>query len=139
MLPITPKISIDESEIELHYIRASGPGGQNVNKVASSVQLSFDIGKSTGLDQIIKDRLVRIAGSRVNQEGVLMIEASRYRSQEQNRQDALRRLVRLISMAAQEPKQRKRTRPSLEAKRRRLEEKRRRGEIKRLRQKKLDY
>lgn len=139
MLKVTPNISIDESEIEMDYIRASGPGGQNVNKVASSVQLRFDVRNSPSLDADVKERLIKLAGRRVTEEGVLIIEASRYRSQEQNRQDALRRLLRFISLAAQEPKLRKKTRPSLQAKQSRLAEKHHRGEIKRLRQQDQDF
>jgi ribosome-associated protein len=134
MIEVSSTVMIDEKEIQYEFVRASGPGGQNVNKVASSVQLRFDIRNSPSLDADVKARLVKLAGSRVTEEGILIIEASRYRSQEQNRQDALRRLLRFIGLAAQEPKRRKKTRPTLESKKRRLEEKRRRGEIKRLRQ-----
>lgn len=134
MIAVSPTVTIDENEIQYTFLRASGPGGQNVNKVASSVQLRFNIRHSSSLDADVKARLIKLAGSRVTEEGILIIEASRYRSQEQNRQDALRRLLRFISLAAQAPKRRKKTRPTLESKKRRLEEKRRRGEIKRLRQ-----
>jgi ribosome-associated protein len=134
MIAVSPTVTIDENEIQYAFLRASGPGGQNVNKVASSVQLRFDIRHSPSLDADVKARLIKLAGSRVTEEGILIIEASRYRSQEQNRQDALRRLLRFISLAAQAPKRRKKTRPTLESKKRRLEEKRRRGAIKRLRQ-----
>ena len=133
MIAVTPSIVIDEREITLEYIRASGPGGQNVNKVSSSVQLRFDVANSTSLPDLVRERLLKIAGNRINNEGVLIIEASRYRTQEQNRQDAIDRLLRFIRQAAEKPKTRKKTRPTMQSKQRRLEEKRQRGQIKRLR------
>jgi ribosome-associated protein len=136
MIQITDLIKIEESELQYDFVRASGPGGQNVNKVASAVQLRFDIWNSPSLAQAVKERLVQIAGSRVSNEGILIIEANRYRTQEQNRQDAFQRLVRSIGLAARPPKQRKKTRPTRLSKERRLEGKRRRGEIKRLRREK---
>ncbi len=136
MIQITTSIKIEESELQYDFVRASGPGGQNVNKVASAVQLRFDIWNSPSLAQAVKERLVQIAGSRVSNEGILIIEANRYRTQEQNRQDAFQRLVRFIGLAARPPKQRKKTRPTRLSKERRLEGKRRRGEIKRLRREK---
>jgi len=132
MIEITPSLSLEESEIRLDFIRASGPGGQNVNKVATSVQLRFNT-LTPSLPEDVRLRLLRLAGKRVNEQGVLIIEASRYRTQEQNRQDAMDRLLALLRQAVQKPKLRRKTRPSLGAKKRRLEAKRRIGEKKRLR------
>jgi ribosome-associated protein len=115
-------------------VRASGPGGQNVNKVASAAQLRFDAKHSAALPEDVRQRLLRLAGKRINEGGILVIEAKRYRSQERNRKDAIDRLVNLIRKAAAKPKSRKKTKPTEASKRRRLEEKRRRSEIKRLRQ-----
>jgi ribosome-associated protein len=133
MIKITPAISIEESEIQESFVRASGPGGQNVNKVATAVQLRFDVKNSPSLPPDIRQRLIRLAGRRVTEEGELIIEAKRFRTQERNRADAMDRLIQLIRQAAQKPKPRCKTNPSLESKRRRLEAKRRRAEIKRLR------
>ena len=133
MLEITDSISIDESELQFDYIRASGPGGQNVNKVSSAVQLRFDVRNSPSLADDVRLRLEFLAGKRLSADGVLVIEARRYRSQEQNRQDAIQRLAALVHKATEPPRLRRRTRPTAESKRRRLEEKRRRAEIKRLR------
>jgi ribosome-associated protein len=133
MIEITPSLSIDEKEIQVEFIRASGPGGQNVNKVASSVQLRFDVGNSASLDPDVKERLTRLAGSRMTDEGVLIIEAKRYRTQEQNRADAVQRLISLIQRALEKPKERKATRPSRTAKAARVGDKKKRGEIKRTR------
>jgi ribosome-associated protein len=133
MIEITPSISIDESEIAFDFVRSSGPGGQNVNKVATAVQLRFDVLNSPSLDQDVKDRLVRKAGARMTGDGILLIDAHRYRTQEQNRQDALERLVELVRKAAEKPKLRKRTRPTLASQQERLERKRQRSETKKLR------
>lgn len=130
MLEITGNLTIDESEIAMEFIRASGPGGQNVNKVASAVQLRFDVRNSPSLPDDVRQRLARLAGSRLTGDGVLVIEARRFRTQEQNRQDALERLVALVRRAAEPPKPRKQTRPTLAARQRRLEQKRKRGEVK---------
>jgi ribosome-associated protein len=133
MIQITPTLSIDENEIQLDFIRSSGPGGQNVNKVATAVQMRFDVRNSPSLPEEVKARLESLAGSRMTTEGVLVIEAKRYRSQEQNRADALARLVALIFQASEPPKPRKRTRPSAASQAERIEEKKRRGAIKKSR------
>ena len=133
MIQVTPSISIEESEIREIFIRASGPGGQNVNKVATGVQLHFDVRNSPSLPDDVRERLLRLAGKRVTKEGVLIIEASRFRTQLENRLDALDRLADLIAQAARPPKKRIKTGPPAAAKRRRLENKRHRSEIKRLR------
>ena len=132
-IEISEQLSIDDSEIRLDYVQASGPGGQNVNKVATSVQLRFDVQSSPSLPEEVRQRLRWLAGKRMTAEGILMIEASRYRTQEQNRQDALARLVALLRQAAQKPKVRRKTQVPLAAKKHRLEAKRRRRDQKRLR------
>jgi ribosome-associated protein len=131
MIEISSGIQIDESELMFDFIRSSGPGGQNVNKVATSAQLRFDVRRSPNLPDEVKTRLAQLAGSRMTADGVLIIEARRYRTQEQNRLDAIHRLVVLIQKALEAPKPRRATRPNLAARVERLEEKRRRGEIKR--------
>ena len=133
MLRITPTISIDENEIQLDFIRASGPGGQHVNKTATAVQLRFDARNSPSLPNDVRERLIRLAGSRVTEDGILIIAARSFRSQERNRQEAIDRLVELIRKAAEEPKLRRKTKPTRAAKQRRLDAKRRRSQAKRLR------
>lgn len=134
MLEITPTLAIDENEIQLDFVRASGPGGQKVNKTATAVQLRFDVTGSPSLPAKVRERLAQLAGSRLTGDGVLVIDSRRFRTQEQNRADAINRLVDLIRAAARKPKIRRKSRPSRAAKERRLKEKRRRSEIKRLRQ-----
>lgn len=134
MLKITPSFSIDERELQFEYIRASGPGGQNVNKVATAVQLRFDIANSPSLASDIKGRLIQLAGKRVNTDGVLMFEAKRFRTQEQNRADALQRCVELIRRALIKPKPRTKTKPTKASKEKRLKSKKQRGATKQIRQ-----
>ena len=133
MIRITDTIAIDEREIEESFIRASGPGGQNVNKLATAVQLRFDVQHSPSLPAELRERLKRLAGRRVTRAGVLVITAQRHRTQERNRADALNRLVTLIRDAAVRPKRRRATKPTAASRRRRLEAKKRRSGIKTLR------
>lgn len=132
VIVVTEAISIREEELELKYVQASGPGGQNVNKVASAVQLRFDTDGGS-LPEEVRQRLLRIAKNKIGKDGVLQIEAKRFRSQEQNQQDAIERLVELIRRAGVPPKVRRKTRPSVAAKQKRLDAKRKRAEVKRLR------
>ncbi len=133
MIEVTDAIAIDERELEESFVRAAGPGGQNVNKVATAVQLRFDVRRSPSLPEAVRARLERLAGRRLTQDGVLIIDARRYRSQERNRQDALERLIALIRRAAQPRARRRPTKPTASARRRRIEAKRQRAETKRLR------
>jgi ribosome-associated protein len=130
---------IPDSELSIDFIRASGPGGQNVNKVATAVQLRFNVRASPSLTEAVKARLVRVAGKRVTHDGVLVIEAKRYRTQEQNRADAKQRLEALLQKALLPPKSRRPTRPTLASRVRRVEAKKKRAGVKRLRQSKEDY
>lgn len=133
MIPITPSIGIDENEIEEHFIRAPGPGGQKVNKTESAVQLRFNARKSPALSNAVFLRLKPLAGRRMTRDGVIVITANRFRAQEQNRRDALNRLIELIRKAAIPPKRRRPTRPSVGAKKRRLEDKRKKKNVKKMR------
>jgi ribosome-associated protein len=139
MIPVTAKIALDEREIAEVFIRASGPGGQNVNKVASAVQLRFDARRSPSLPDDVRGRLQRLAGSRLTRDGVIVITAQRHRAQARNREDALARLLDLIRRAAQPPPRRRTTKPPASARERRIEGKKRRGGIKRLRQTKPSF
>jgi ribosome-associated protein len=132
MIQITDTLTIAENELQEDFVRASGPGGQNVNKVSTAVQLRFDIWSSS-LPEEVRARLLRLAGKRVTTEGILIIEARRFRTQEYNRQDARDRLVALIRKAVEIPKPRQQTKPSLTSRQRRLEQKRHRSAIKKMR------
>ena len=135
MIEITPNIEILENEIHYVFIRASGPGGQNVNKVASAVQLRFDI-KGSSLNRETKSRLIKLAGNRIVRGGIIIIDARRYRTQKDNKEDALARLKALIKKASVKPRSRKKTKPTTASKEKRLKAKKLRAEIKRIRQSK---
>ncbi len=136
-LQITPRLAIQDSELEEHFIQASGPGGQNVNKVATAVQLRFDVARSPSLTDEVRERLMKLAGRRLTLDGVLILFARRFRTQERNRADARERLAELIRAALTPPKPRRATRPTLASKRRRLEGKSARSRIKQTRSKPL--
>lgn len=133
MIEITPTFSLDERELTFDFIRSSGPGGQNANKVSTGVQLRYDAAQSSTLPPEVRERLTRLAGSRMTEEGVVLIEAKRYRTQEQNRADAVNRLVLLLQQAFEPPKVRKPTRPGTTARAARVADKRHRGALKRIR------
>jgi len=134
MIQITSSIAIDDGEIQEEFIRSSGPGGQNVNKVATTVQLRFDVVNSPSLPDEVRERLISLARSRITEDGILIINARRFRTQGRNRKDAIERLTELIRRAVEKPRSRRKTRPTLASKRRRLEDKHRRAETKKLRQ-----
>src|SRR6202171_3516703 len=136
MIRVTDRISIEERELEERFVRASGPGGQNVNKLSSAVQLRFDVRRSPSLAADVRTRLERLAGRRLTRDGVLVIMAQRHRTQERNRQDALDRLIELVQRASVAPTPRRPTRPTRRSKERRLASKKNRSGIKSLRQEK---
>jgi ribosome-associated protein len=139
MIRINPLIAIDPRELSETFVRASGPGGQNVNKVATAVELRFDVARSPSLPDDVRQRLMRLAGRRLTKEGVLVIEADRFRTQEMNRDDALDRLVALIRQAAIRPKKRIATKPSKASRERRLKEKKGRSAVKAARSTRPDH
>ena len=133
MIPIAHHVTIDENELHFDFVRASGPGGQNVNKVSTAVRLRFDIRNSPSLPPDLRGRLIQRAGNRLTGDGILIISAQRFRTQERNREDAVNRLVRLLQQAAVRPKKRKKTSPTLASAKNRIMAKLRRRSIKRLR------
>lgn len=138
MIRISYNIELDEKDISFDFVKSSGPGGQNVNKVATAVQLRFDVHGTTRMPHDVKCRLKALAGKRMTDDGILIIQASRFRKQELNRQDAMERLIQLVRTAAIKPKSRVRTRPTKASKERMLSSKKRRGRLKKLRRKTMD-
>ncbi len=138
-LKIAPYIQIDNDELDYTFVRASGPGGQHVNKASTAVQLRFDVAHSPSLPDDVRARLMRQESNRINQQGELIIHAQQYRSQRRNRRDATQRLARIIRRAAYPPKQRRKTKPPRAAKERRLRNKRRRSRTKKLRKPPREY
>lgn len=138
MIQITRTIFLDERELEESFVRASGPGGQNVNKVSTAVELRWNVAQSPALPGPVRARLMKLAGRRLTLDGVLIIQADQFRSQDRNRADALDRLIQLVREAAVAPIPRRPTRPTLGSKKRRLESKGKRGDLKKLRSNKSD-
>ena len=138
MIRITDAIAIDESELEESFVRASGPGGQNVNKLSTAVQLRFDMRRSPNLPNDVRERAERLAGRRLTKDGVIVLIAQRHRTQERNRADALERLVALLQEAAVRPTPRRATRPTRASRERRIDTKKRRADVKRLRKPEFD-
>lgn len=138
MIPVSPRISIPDDEISFEFIRSSGPGGQNINKVATAVRLRFDVLHSPSISDEVRLRLLAAARSRVNEKGILQIEARRFRTQERNRQDAIDRLATLLRAAEVRPKMRRPTKPTPASRSRRLSEKKRRADVKRARRARAD-
>ena len=134
MLTITPTIAIHENEIKINFIRSSGPGGQNVNKVATAVQLRFDVKNSPSLSDEVRSRLMRLAGDKMTKDGILIIQARRFRKQERNREDAMDRLIKLIQKASEPPKAHIKPKPTRASKERILAAKRHRSKLKKTRQ-----
>lgn len=133
MIRITPTISIEEQEVKEEFVRSSGPGGQNVNKVATAVKIRFDVAKSPSLPNYVRKRLKQLAGRRITRAGILVLDARRFRTQEMNRKDGLERLVELIKRASKKPRRRLKTKPTLASRKQRLETKRRRSDKKKMR------
>ncbi|TQV71953.1 alternative ribosome rescue aminoacyl-tRNA hydrolase ArfB [Denitrobaculum tricleocarpae] len=138
MIEITERIHLDPSEVEETFVRASGPGGQNVNKVSTAVQLRFDLRHSPSLPAYVRERAQQLAGKRLSKDGVLVLTAARFRTQERNREDAVARLVELLREACERPAYRRPTRPTRASKQRRMDSKTKRGSIKKLRSRKFD-
>lgn len=136
---VTNTLDIDEAELEERFVRASGPGGQNVNKVSSAVELRFDLAVNTSIPDDARHRLKRLAGRRLTTDGVIVIQADRFRSQEQNRADARARLVELVKKALVRPKVRIKTKPSRGAREERIKAKTTRGRVKKMRSRKVDF
>ncbi|MEW6406428.1 MAG: alternative ribosome rescue aminoacyl-tRNA hydrolase ArfB [Chloroflexota bacterium] len=138
MIEITPSLSIDERELQFDFVRASGPGGQNVNKVSTAVQVRFDL-RASSLPEEVKSRLRKIAGKRVSSDDVLVIEAKSFRTQEKNREDAISRFVALVRKSLERPRPRKKTKPTKASKEKRLQAKKQRSEVKRTRGKSFNH